>query len=148
MGAKRDDIYKALAEPHRREILALLCGGPQRAGELARQVKMAPNAVSFHLRWLRSAGLVSVEREGRFLWYRVEPTSVAAWQAEVREQFQPGPQAGRNQEKAGVRASRPRDATKQRAPSKRGIRPIRRPSRPRQARSEDIATDTLPTELL
>ena len=137
----RDDIYKALADGHRREILTVLCRGPRRAGELARQVSLAPNAVSFHLRLLRSAGLVSVEREGRFLWYRVEPTTVAGWQAEVRQQFQPGPEAG-------PRAPGPRRAAKQPARSKRGIRPIRRPTRPCRARSEDIATDTLPTELL
>jgi len=141
----RDDIYKALADGHRREILTVLCRGPRRAGELARQVRMAPNAVSFHLRWLRSAGLVSVEREGRFLWYRVEPTTVAAWQAEVRQQFRPGPEAGHTREKAGARAPGPRRAAKQPARSKRGIRPIRRLTRPRRARSEDIATDTLPT---
>ncbi len=130
MDEGRDDIYKALADGHRREILTVLCRGPRRAaGELARQVGLAPNAVSFHLRWLRSAGLISVEREGRFLWYRVEPTTVIAWQAEVRQQFQPGPEAGHTR-------------------GKRGIRPIRRPIRPRRARSEDIATDTLPTELL
>jgi len=151
MSDKRDDIYKALADRHRRQILAELCLGSRRAGELARQVGLAPNAVSFHLRWLRSAGLVDVEREGRFLWYRVEPATVATWQAQVRRQFQISPGEVGRQEKAGVQTPERRStrhAPKHGIRRKRDAHPASRLSGPRQARSENIAIDTLPTELL
>lgn len=79
-----DTTWKALADPHRRHILSILRHGPRRAGELAHAVGLAPNAVSFHLRWLLAASLVSVERQGRCLWYRLRPGGIEAWQAEMQ----------------------------------------------------------------
>lgn len=151
MNDKRDDIYKALADGHRRQILALLCQGSRRAGELGRQVGLAPNAVSFHLRWLRSSGLVSVDRDGRFLWYRVEPTTVAAWQTEVRQQFETSTKTSGAEDQTGrfvVKRRPARKIPKHGVRHKRERRPTPRPSRPRKSRSEDIAVDILPTELL
>jgi len=147
----RDDIYKALADGHRRQILAELCREARRAGELARRVGLAPNAVSFHLRLLRSAGLVTASREGRFLWYRVEPTTLAAWQNEVRQKFDTKQGVDLSQRKALI--SEPerlqeRRARKKRARPQRTIRLAKRPNQALKTRSEDIATDTLPTELL
>jgi DNA-binding transcriptional ArsR family regulator len=50
-------------------------------------VDLAPNAVSFHLRILRSAGLLAAQRNGRSLEYRVEPRNLSAWLGEVRRLF-------------------------------------------------------------
>ncbi|GMU21596.1 MAG: hypothetical protein AMXMBFR13_16880 [Phycisphaerae bacterium] len=88
MSDRHDDIFKALADSSRRRIISALCAGPKVAGDLARSVGLAPNAVSFHLKWLKSAGLVSLHREGRFLRYRVEPEPLAAWQSDVRRLFE------------------------------------------------------------
>lgn len=87
MATTYDDIFKAMADPHRREILSSLTHGPMVAGELARQVQLAPNALSFHLKWLRSAGLVSMRREGRFLRYAANRAAVTDWQAHVTQSF-------------------------------------------------------------
>ena len=82
-----DEIFKAMADSSRRQILAALCQESREAGELARMVGMAPNALSFHLRALKSAELVNVRREGRFLRYSIEPRSLQAWREQVDRLF-------------------------------------------------------------
>lgn len=56
-----DSTFSALADPSRRQVLELLGAGPLRASELAEGVGLARNAMSRHLRLLRSSGLVEVE---------------------------------------------------------------------------------------
>jgi DNA-binding transcriptional ArsR family regulator len=53
-----DAILAALADPHRRKVVDLLSRGPRPAGELAREVGLAPPAMSRHLKTLRRSGLV------------------------------------------------------------------------------------------
>jgi DNA-binding transcriptional ArsR family regulator len=53
-----DAILAALADPHRRQVVDLLSRGPRPAGELAREVGLAPPAMSRHLKTLRRSGLV------------------------------------------------------------------------------------------
>jgi DNA-binding transcriptional ArsR family regulator len=57
-GAPVDAILAALADPHRRRVIDILSRGPRPAGELAREVGLAPPAMSRHLKTLRRAGLV------------------------------------------------------------------------------------------
>jgi len=56
--------FRAIADPTRREILGLLRGGPQTVGELARNFRTSRPAISKHLRLLRSAGLVTTQKNG------------------------------------------------------------------------------------
>lgn len=63
----------ALAQEHRLRVFrALVVAGPQglNPGALADELGLAPNTLSFHLKELTHAGLVSQERDGRFLIYR------------------------------------------------------------------------------
>ncbi|MEY2340773.1 ArsR/SmtB family transcription factor [Acidithiobacillus sp. IBUN Pt1247-S3] len=63
----------ALASPQRLQIFRLLVEHePQGlvSGDIAEHISQAPNAVSFHLKSLQHAGLVSVQRQGRFQRYR------------------------------------------------------------------------------
>ncbi|HZC17325.1 MAG TPA: metalloregulator ArsR/SmtB family transcription factor [Caulobacteraceae bacterium] len=53
-----DRTLIALADPHRRQVIDLLRVRPRPAGELAREVGLAPAAMSRHLRTLRQSGLV------------------------------------------------------------------------------------------
>ena len=53
-----DRTLAALADPHRRRVVDLLRERPRPAGELAREVGLAPPAMSRHLRTLRQSGLV------------------------------------------------------------------------------------------
>lgn len=87
MADRVDLAFRALADEHRRGVLAALCRGPLRAGELARVAGLAANAMSFHLRWLKAAGLVSVRREGRWLWYHLDGPALRAWLEGVVQVF-------------------------------------------------------------
>lgn len=80
-----DDIYKAIADGQRRRILAALSRGPRRAGEVGRLVGLSPNALSFHLRLLRQAGLVTRRREGRSLVYSASRPAIQGWLRHVQQ---------------------------------------------------------------
>ena len=60
------DVFNAIAEPRRREIVAMLAGGdPRSVGELVNEMKLAQPAVSKHLAVLRAVGVVSVQKVGK-----------------------------------------------------------------------------------
>ncbi len=69
-----DKLYKALADPTRREILSLLKDQDRTAGEIAAEFPMAFASVSHHLGTLKDAGLVLAVREGQFIRYSVNTT--------------------------------------------------------------------------
>ena len=63
--ATTSDAFNAIAEPQRREILALLRGGERPVTELARDLRMSQPQASKHLRVLREVGLVRVRGAGK-----------------------------------------------------------------------------------
>lgn len=69
-----DSVFKALADPTRRQILELLARRDMTAGEIADRFPVAFASVSHHLGVLRDAGLVASEREGQFIRYRLNTT--------------------------------------------------------------------------
>jgi len=70
--ATTTDVFNAVAEPRRREILdALVDGGERPVGELVRVLGLGQPQVSKHLRVLREVGAVAVRDEGRQRLYRV-----------------------------------------------------------------------------
>jgi DNA-binding transcriptional ArsR family regulator len=71
-----DRTFKALADPTRRRILALLREGDLPAGEIAAQFPVAWASISHHLTVLRDAGLVIATREGQFIRYSLNTTVV------------------------------------------------------------------------
>jgi DNA-binding transcriptional ArsR family regulator len=76
------DVFHAIADPTRRELLDRLAGGEQPVRRLAARIDMTLSAVSQHLRLLREAGLVVDRREGRERLYRLNPAplhEVAGW---------------------------------------------------------------------
>jgi DNA-binding transcriptional ArsR family regulator len=66
------DAVRAVAEPRRREILRLVWDGERSAGEIAAHFEVTFGAISQHLSVLRSAGLVSVRRDGNRRLYRAD----------------------------------------------------------------------------
>lgn len=68
------DAFKALADPTRRHILELLSEGDLTAGEIAAHFNMTKPSVSHHLNALKAAGLVTDERRGQNILYRVNLT--------------------------------------------------------------------------
>lgn len=72
--ATTDAVFKALADPTRREILRLLRSGPKSSGEIAQSFDSAWPTISRHLAVLREAELVSTERDGSTVMYELDTT--------------------------------------------------------------------------
>jgi DNA-binding transcriptional ArsR family regulator len=68
-----DAIFRALADPSRRAIFERLTQGEAAVRDITARFEISQPAVSQHLAALRGAGLVSERREGRLVYYRVEP---------------------------------------------------------------------------
>ncbi len=66
-----DRVFEALASGPRRQILAYLSGGELSTSALAERFEMSAPAISRHLSILESAGLVSSQRQGQFVLYRL-----------------------------------------------------------------------------
>jgi DNA-binding transcriptional ArsR family regulator len=66
-------IFRALADPSRRAILESLTRGEAAVKDLTARFDISQPAVSQHLAALKDAGLVTGRREGRCVYYRVEP---------------------------------------------------------------------------
>jgi len=64
-------ILKALAVEPRAKIVSLLCNRCLCAGALARMLDITPGAVSQHLNVLKDCGLVTGQRRGYFMHYRI-----------------------------------------------------------------------------
>ena len=65
----QSSVFKALADPTRRQILARLKAGPLSAGQIAEGFAMSKPSISHHLNLLKAADLVVCEKEGQFLIY-------------------------------------------------------------------------------
>jgi DNA-binding transcriptional ArsR family regulator len=67
------EALAAIADPTRRELLALLSAGEISAGDLAARFPVSRPAISRHLRVLRDAGLVRARTDGRHRLYALDP---------------------------------------------------------------------------
>jgi DNA-binding transcriptional ArsR family regulator len=72
-GAVEDRIFQALADPSRRAIFESLTRGETAVKDLTARFEISQPAISQHLATLKAASLVSGRREGRCVYYRVEP---------------------------------------------------------------------------
>jgi DNA-binding transcriptional ArsR family regulator len=82
------DVFEALAEPNRRQILGLLRQSELPAGAIVDAIGLSQPGVSKHLKCLREAGLVSMRADGQRRLYRIEPQKLAeldAWLAPYRQ---------------------------------------------------------------
>ena len=73
----RMSTFTAIADPVRREILALLRDGEQPAGALVEQLALPQPNVSKHLKALKQAGLVRIRIDGPRRLYSLDPTPLA-----------------------------------------------------------------------
>ncbi len=75
-------LVKALANPHRLEIIDLLGQGEKRVEEIAGETGMSIANTSQHLQVLKSATLLEMRREGNFIYYRIAHDEIyRSWQA-------------------------------------------------------------------
>ena len=77
-------VAKALGNPQRLELIEQLAQGPRSVEALATKLAMPVANVSQHLQAMRRAGLVTSERDGKFVNYRLADESVLAAFAAVR----------------------------------------------------------------
>jgi DNA-binding transcriptional ArsR family regulator len=67
------DVFNAIAEADRRQILDVLIAGEKPVGAIVNDLSMSQPQVSKHLRVLSQVGLVTCRAEGRRRLYRLEP---------------------------------------------------------------------------
>ncbi len=71
------DIFSALADPTRRKIMELLASrGQLNASEISAEFDMTPPAISQHLKILREANLVQMEKHAQQHLYRINPPAM------------------------------------------------------------------------
>lgn len=71
-------VGKALANPHRLELLDLLCQGPRTVEVLAQETAMSLPSTSQHLQVLRAGGLVKSQKDGLYVTYRLADEQVSS----------------------------------------------------------------------
>lgn len=70
-------VFEALASTPRRKILAYLSHAELSAGDISSRFEISKPAVSQHLAVLENAGLITSEKRGQFVYYRLMPDSLA-----------------------------------------------------------------------
>ncbi len=71
------DVFSALADPIRRRILELLAkNGPLSASQVCEKFPVSPQAISQHLKALREARLVQMEKQAQKRLYRINPAAM------------------------------------------------------------------------
>ena len=76
------EIFKAISDPVRREILVLLKGGRMSAGDIAGRFDMTGATISYHLSQLKKAELIFEKKEKNFIYYELNPSvtdELAQW---------------------------------------------------------------------
>lgn len=71
-----NDIFKALNDPARREILKMLRKHDMTAGDIAAKFDMTAPSISHHLDKLKRAGLVTTVKKGQYVHYSINTTIV------------------------------------------------------------------------
>jgi len=69
-----NNLFKALNDQTRRDILDLLKNKNMSAGEIADQFNISKPSISHHLDLLKAAGLISSEKKGQFVIYSINTT--------------------------------------------------------------------------
>ena len=87
---RREAILRALAEPHRQEMLKLVRDKPRSVTEIGEHFEISQQAVSQHLHVLADAGLVDVRREGKQRLYLVNPDGLAVLERFLAELWPSG----------------------------------------------------------
>jgi ArsR family transcriptional regulator, arsenate/arsenite/antimonite-responsive transcriptional repressor len=71
-------LLKALADPTRLRVIALLGAGPRCVCDLQGRIDVPANLLSHHLKVLREGGVIDGTRRGRWIDYRLRPDALAA----------------------------------------------------------------------
>jgi DNA-binding transcriptional ArsR family regulator len=88
-------VYRALADPTRRRILALLREGDMTAGELAAQFEQSWPTMSGHFNVLREADLIQADRHGSTITYHLNVSVLEESMLALLDMFRIQPREGR-----------------------------------------------------
>lgn len=83
-----NDVFKALADPTRREILDRLKEKGLTAGEIADYFSISKPSISHHLTILKTAGLITQEKKGQFIYYSLNTTvlqDIYSWISKLKQ---------------------------------------------------------------
>lgn len=69
-----NETFKALADPTRRQIIALLKEKDMTAGEIAEHFDISKPSISHHLNLLKQANIILDQRQGQFIYYSLNAT--------------------------------------------------------------------------
>ncbi len=87
----RRDVFQAIADPVRRDIIKLIAKNPMTPNTVADRFDISRQAVSKHIRILAECGLLSLEIQGREYFYSIEPKSlsqVSEWLESFRKNWE------------------------------------------------------------
>lgn len=83
------EIFSALSEPVRRDILKLLKKEKLSAGEIAENLNLTPAALSYHLKKLKAADLIYETKYKNFIYYELDATildEIIIWFTDLKEE--------------------------------------------------------------
>lgn len=84
-------LLRALGEPIRLQVVQVLQHGERCVCDLTGDLDLAQSKLSFHLKVLKEAGLIHSRQEGRWIYYRLEPSALLLlrnWLAQLSEASQ------------------------------------------------------------
>ena len=73
---RAQQLFKVLAEPIRMELVQCLGAGERCVCDLTSDLGLAQSKLSFHLKAMKDAGLISARQQGRWTYYRLEAESL------------------------------------------------------------------------
>lgn len=91
---RTQEVFRAISDPTRREVLKLLQEGSKTAGELAESFDMTKGSLSHHFNILKAADLVRCERRGQQQVYSLNTSVVEDVAALLLDLFRVGPKPG------------------------------------------------------
>nr|WP_312578094.1 autorepressor SdpR family transcription factor [Sedimentibacter sp.] len=83
------ESFKALSDPTRRQIIELLRNKNMTAGDIVDQFQMTGASISHHLSILKNAGLVTDDKQGKYIYYELNLSvveEILAWLASLKEE--------------------------------------------------------------
>ncbi|HVZ56347.1 MAG TPA: metalloregulator ArsR/SmtB family transcription factor [Chitinophagaceae bacterium] len=83
----RRDVFRAIADPTRRDIIGLLIRRPLNLNTIAVQFRISRPAVSKHIKILTECGLIRIQKKGRERYCEAQPArlnEVSAWVEQYR----------------------------------------------------------------
>lgn len=84
----KTEIFKALSDPVRRDILEMLKNGKMSAGAIAYKFDMSGATISYHLKTLKKADLVTEDKQKTFVYYHLNRPvleEAMAWMEELKK---------------------------------------------------------------